>query len=277
MKARQSILILWLVLLAPLLAQAQDTLQAPVLTYSHSIAISSPSAISQDRNGYIYLLDERLNLLRLNPLGQPVDTYSPPARGRISSLHAWNPMKIVLFYEGSQELVLLDRFLRPISSTDLLDLQYEGTAKAAAPAADQGYWLFDETSLTLSKLNPAMRQITVETPLNLLLNREEFDVRQLREYQNLVYLLDFNSGILVFDNLGNYKKKLPYTGLQHLGFRNNALYFVKDGKLYFYDLYTQKERVLELPQQKKYVSALVGGKHLYLFTTDAVEVYLLAE
>lgn len=261
-------------LLAPLLAQAQDTLQAPHLTYSHSIAISSPHTISQDRNGNLYLLDERLNLLRLNPLGQPVDTYSPPARGRISSIHAWNPMKIMLFYEGSQELVLLDRFLRPISTSDLLDLQYQGTAKVAAPAGDQGYWLFDETSLTLSKMNEAMRQLTVETPLNLLLNREQFDVRQLREYQNLVYLLDFNSGILVFDNLGNYKKMLPYTRLRHIGFRNNELYFVKDGKLYFHDLYTQKERILELPLQKKYVSALVGDNYIYLFTKNSVDVFL---
>lgn len=259
----------------PLLVQAQDTLRAPVLRFSHSINVSSPTSISQDRNGYVYLLDERLNLLRLNPAGQPVDTYSPPARVRISSIHAWNPMKVVLFYESSQELVLLDRFLRPISTSDLLDLQYEGTAKVAAPAGDQGYWLFDETSLTLSKLNPAMRQITVETPLNLLLNKEEFDVRQLREYQNLVYVLDFNSGILVFDNLGNYKKTIPITGLQHVGFSDNELYFVKDGKLYFQNLYTQKERVLELPKQKKYVSSLMGSKHLYLFTKSAVEVYFL--
>ncbi|WP_276497868.1 hypothetical protein [Pontibacter litorisediminis] len=275
MKAKQTILILWLALLAPLLAQAQDTLQAPVLTYSHSLGISSPTTISQDRNGYVYLLDERLNLLRLNPAGQPVDTYSPPARGRISSIHAWNPMKIALFYEGSQEITLLDRFLRPISTTDLLDLQYEGTAKVAAPAGDLGYWLFDETSLTLSKLNPAMRQVTVETPLNLLLNREQFDVRQLREYQNMVYLLDYNSGVLVFDNLGNYKRTLPYPNLRHIGFRNNELYFVRDGKLYFLDLYTQKARLLALPQQQEYISALVGDKRLYLFTKSTAEVYLM--
>lgn len=262
-------------LLPPLLAQAQDTLQAQVLTYSHRLNIGSPTAISLDRNGYVYLLDDRLNLLRLNPQGQPVDTYSPPARSRISSIHAWNPLKIMLFYEGSQEVTLLDRFLRPISTANLLDLSYEGTAKVAAPAGDLGYWFFDETSLTLAKLSPAMRQLTVETPLNLLLSREQFDVRQLREYQNAVYLLDYNSGILVFDNLGTYKKKLPYTGLSHIGFRNNDLYFVKDGKLYVQDLYKQEERVLDLPDGQAYVSALIGDKHLYLFTKNTVEVYLL--
>ncbi|ARS37971.1 hypothetical protein CA264_20040 [Pontibacter actiniarum] len=264
-------LVLWLTLL-PLLTQAQDTLV--VAAYSHSIALSSATTISQDRNGNVYLLDERLNLLRLDPLGQPLDTYSPPARGRVSSIHAWNPMKILLFYEGSQQLVLLDRFLRPISTTDLLSINYNGTAKVAAPAADEGFWLFDETSQTLSKLNPNLRQVTVETPLNLLLDREQFDARQLREYQNLVYLLDYNSGIFVFDNLGNYKKRLPYTGLRHIGFRNNELYFVKEGRLHFLNLYTQQERVLELPSQKNYLTALVSADRLYLFTPTAVDVYL---
>lgn len=266
-----------MVLLAPLLAQAQDTLQAPVLTYSHSLAISSPATVSQDRNGHVYVLDERLNLLRLTSAGQPLDVYSPPSRGRVSSIHAWNPMKVLLFYEGNQELVLLDRFLRPISSSDLLDYNYSGTARLVAPAADDGFWLFDETSLTLSKLDSRLRQVTIETPLNLLLDQAKFDVRQLREYQNQLYLLDYNTGILVFDNLGNYKTKLPYTKLNYIGFRNNELYFVKDGKLYLQDLYTSKERVLELPAQKNYVAAIVGEQHLYLFTPKAVEVYLMQQ
>ncbi|SFU83353.1 hypothetical protein SAMN04487941_2760 [Pontibacter akesuensis] len=266
---------LWLLFVAGAPGMAQDTLQAPVLRYSHSVVTSSATAVSQDRTGNIYLLDESQNLLRLDPWGTPLDVYSPPTRARFSSIHAWNPMKILLFYEGSQQLVLLDRFLRPISSLDLLEVNRQGTAKLAAPAADQGYWLFDESNLTLSKLNPNVRELTVETPLNLLLDRAKFDVRQLREYQNMVYLLDFNSGVLVFDNLGNYKTTLPYTGLSHIGFRDNELYFVKDNKLHFRNLYTQAARTLELPTEKNYSSALVGETQLYLFSQKALDVYVV--
>ncbi|GAB3827968.1 hypothetical protein GCM10028895_40880 [Pontibacter rugosus] len=272
MKANTYTFILWLLLItAP--ALAQDTIQVPLLHYSHSIPTGSATAISLDRAGNVYLLDKNMNVLRLDALGRPIDTFSPPARGRFNSIHAWNPMKIVLFYEGSQQLVLLDRFLRPISTTDLLNLDYYNTAKLVAPANDQGYWLFDETNATLSKLNPSMREIAVETPLNLLLNQEQFDARQLREYQNLVYLLDYNSGIFVFDNLGNYKTK-PHTGLHYMGFRGNELYFVKENKLYFQDLYSQATRVLELSADKEYISALVGEDHqLYLFSRNSMDIY----
>ncbi|WP_242923281.1 hypothetical protein [Pontibacter liquoris] len=267
MKVSFYLLILWGLLLPAAHSQGLS------FSFSHSLPSSSPTAISQDRNGHVYLLDARNNLLRLDSLGRPLDTFSPPTRGRISSIDAWNPLKLLLFYQDRQQLLLLDRFLRPISSITLADLNYPGTAKAAALAADDAFWLFDETTLTLSKLDMRLGKTTIETPLNLILDKERFDVRQLREYQNMVYLLDYNGGIFVFDNLGNYKKKLPYKGVSYIGFRNNELYFVQNGALHFLDLYTSEERTLALPAQKPYLAALLSGKQVFLFTSKAADIY----
>ncbi|GAB3533488.1 hypothetical protein GCM10027443_19000 [Pontibacter brevis] len=273
MKANTYISLLLVVLfLAPLQAFAQQ--EEARLLYSHSIPVSSATSISQDRNGYLYILNPQRNLLRLDSLGQPLDTFSPPTRGRISNIEAWNPMKILLFYEDRQALLLLDRFLRPISNTSLRDMSYEGIAKTATLSADDGFWLFDETNLTLSKLDPRLRKVTVETPLNLILDRERFDVHQLREYQNLVYLLDYNNGIYVFDNLGNYKKNIPFKGVSYIGFRGNELYFVQDGQLHFYDLYTSEKRSISLPEKEQYSTTLVGDSQCYLFSKSKADIYI---
>lgn len=273
MKAKAYINILLLVLLlTPEYAFAQQK-GTDLLVYSHSFQQNSPTTISQDRNGYIYLLDPLHNLVRLDSLGRPIDTFSPPTRGRISNIEAWNPMKIFLFYEDRQSILLLDRFLRPISSTELRDINYEGIAKAATLSADDGFWLFDETNLTLSKLDLRLRNVTVETPLSLILDRERFDVRQLREYQNMLYLLDYNNGIYVFDNLGNYKKSIPLEGIGYIGFRGNKLYFVQEGQLHFYDLYTSEQQRVALPEGEEYITALVGDNHLYFFEEKEVEIY----
>ena len=265
-------LLLVLLFLAPLYTFAQQQ-EAGQLLYSHSVPISSSTTISQDRNGYIYLLDPLHNLARLDSVGRPVDTFSPPTRGRISNIEAWNPMKILLFYEDRQSLLLLDRFLRPISSTELRDLNYQGIAKVATLAADDGFWLFDETNLTLSKLDLRLRSVSAETPLNLILDKACFDVRQLREYQNMLYLLDYNKGIYVFDNLGNYKKSVALKGISHIGFRGNKLYFVQEGQLHFYDLYTSEKQSINLPEEKSYITALTGDHQLYLFTDEALDIY----
>ncbi|MBF9252271.1 hypothetical protein I2I11_03110 [Pontibacter sp. 172403-2] len=268
MKASSYLFTFWL-LTIPALAQKQ----APQLLFSHSIPASSPTAISQDRSGNVYLLDDKYNLLRLDPLGRPIDTFSPPTRGRISTIEAWNPMKMLLFYQDRQDVMLLDRFMRPISSINLTDVNYQGIAKAASLAADDGFWLFDETNVTLSKLDAHLRKPVIETPLNLILDKEHFDVRMLREYQNMVYLLDYNSGIFVFDNLGNYLKKLPLTGVSYIGFRNNELYFVQKDELHFLDLYTLEEHVQPLPH-KLYLSAIVNDSRVFLFRQGAADVYI---
>jgi hypothetical protein len=265
-------LFLALVLLAsPLYAQQPET----TLKYSHSIPIGSPTTIAADRNGNIYLLDPSHNLLRLDSLGLPRATFSPPTRGRISTVDASNPLKLLLFYQDRQSLLLLDRFLHPIGDITLTDYTYTGNAGAAALTSDDGIWLFKETDFTLGKLDLRLRKMVVETPLNLILDRERFQVTGLREYQNMVYLLDVNGGIYVFDNLGNYKQKLPFSGIAHMGFIGNELYFIKDGNLHFYDLYKLRERVLPLPKPNIYRTALVGKNHLYLFTGKAMDVYTL--
>ncbi|MBC5993058.1 hypothetical protein [Pontibacter cellulosilyticus] len=271
MKAKNHIAILVLALLTALApAFAQEAVLPLKLKYSHSIAVTSPTTISKDRNGNIYFLAPNRSLLRIDSLGNALGTFSPPSRGRIASIDAWNPMKILLFYEDRQELFLLDRFLRPIGNTTLRDINYKGTAKAAALASDDSFWLFDETNLTLSKLNMQLRQVTIETPLNLILEKERFNVKQLREYQNMVYLLDAN-GIFVFDNLGNYKRKLPIAGVDYINFMGNELYFVKAGVLHFVNLYTSETRTLPLP--KPYITALASEGQLYLFNTRALDIY----
>lgn len=219
------------------------------------------------------MLDAKRTLYKFDATGKPLLNFSPPTRGRITSVDAWNPMKVLLFYEGSQEMLLLDRFLRPITTTQLADYSLSGIVRAASLSSDDGFWFFNETELKLQKLDIRSRASFVETPLNLILDKEHFDVRMLREYQNTVYMLDYNGGIFVFDNLGNYKKKLPFTGLSHISFAGDEVYFLKEGKLHFFDLYQLKSRTIDLPSAKAYQAALVQENHIYLFTKNEMEVY----
>ncbi|EJF10805.1 MULTISPECIES: hypothetical protein [Pontibacter] len=262
------------VLAIPVLAQQPDS--SVMLNFSHSLAISSPATVSVDRNGSVYLMDTGRSLFMLDSTGKPVNTFSPPSRGRITAVEAWNPMKVFLFYEDRQELMLLDRFMRPIANTRLTDLGYMGNVQAATLTSDDSFWLFNESDFTLSKLDLRYQKPIIETPLDLILDKARFDVRFIREYQNMVYLLDYNGGVYVFDNLGNYKKKLPFTGVSYIAFKGNELYFVKDKALHFFDLYKMQERMLSLPEGKNYLSALISDNTLYLFTKEQADVYRIS-
>ncbi|HEY4652846.1 MAG TPA: hypothetical protein VIG72_15635 [Pontibacter sp.] len=273
MKFNRTIALLCLLLwhLYPAKAQQADT---TVVHFIRTLKVGSATAISTDRSNSVYFLNSQRNLVKLDSLGKLQHLYSPQTPlGRATTIDAWNPLKILLFNEDRQELLVLDRFLSPITSVLLPDFEINGTVRAAALATDDGFWLFNETDFKLSKLDMRLRRAVAETSLNLVLDKSRFDVRMLREYQHQVYLLDYNSGIYVFDNLGNYKQKLPFTGLSYIGFLNNDLYFVKDGSLHFYDLYKQTTRIIPFQKEKHYTTALATRNRLYLFSRNAADVY----
>ncbi|WP_221627033.1 hypothetical protein [Pontibacter sp. Tf4] len=270
MKRNRTIAIVWLLLCVAIPALAQQ--KQP--EFLQTIPVSSATAIAADQKGIVYLLNPRRNLVQLDSLGRLLTVYSPQTiLGRNTTIDAGNPLKLLLFNQDRQELLLLDRFLRPISSALLPEFGLNGTVRAAALASDDGFWLFNETDFTLGKLDMRMRKVVFETPLSLVLDHNRFDVRMIREYQNQVYLLDYNAGIYVFDNLGNYKQKLPLSEVAYIGFLGNELYYVKDGSLHFYDLYKQQQRTISLPKDKKYTTALATDNRLYLFAGKTADVY----
>jgi hypothetical protein len=106
-----------------------------------------------------------------------------------------------------------------------------------------------------------------------LLDPAVYDMNFIQEYQNLVFINDKNSGILIFDNMGNYKTKIPIKGLPRIGFYNDEIYFQEGEKIRFINMYTYIERTENLPEKGNFQYLLYTENLLYLFKTNSVEVY----
>jgi len=240
-----------------------------------TIALPQPGVASLDRRGTLYLADANNNIHQYGPNGQALNVYSPPQRGHTAQIEAWNTTKILVFYDDRQQLFLLDRFAAPIGQFNLLDL-LDGTVRAATLAPDDRLWLLNESDLTLRQFDPMAKSFTLSTPLDLLIGRSRPDFRFLREYQNNIYLVDRVNGIYVFDNLGNYRKKLPFTGLSTVGFRGDELYFLADGAVQLFHLYTFAQRTIAFPagvSASDVRQVLLGEGYAYVFTPAGVQVY----
>ncbi|WP_143434920.1 NHL repeat-containing protein [Hymenobacter roseosalivarius] len=244
-------------------------------TLVRTIRLRQPGAASLDRRGNLYVADAQDNIHQYGPDGQPLNVYSPPLPGHTAQLEAWNVSKIMAFYDDRQEIRLLDRFLAPITQIRLSDY-FDGLVRVATLAPDDKLWLLDESDLTLRQFDPTPQRLGQTTPLDLIIGRSKPDFRFLRQYQNNLYLVDRNSGIYVFDNLGNYRKKLPFVGLTTVGFRGDELYYLTDGILHFFQLYTLAERAQSLPAVEGGINqVLMGEQFAYLLTPTAVMVYKL--
>ena len=238
-----------------------------------SISLPSPVMdVSIDRYGLFYYADDDGNIYKYDTLGVLQFTYSPPRKADITLLEAWRNVNIFVFYRSLQEFVLLDRFLAPSPNEPLSSPQI-GYARLASFSSDNNMWLIDETDFSLKKYNLSYSTVDLNTPLDLLLDASLYDLNFIREYQNLVFLNDKNSGVLIFDNMGNYKTKIPVKGLPIVGLYNDEIYFQEGDKIKFINVYTYLERSENLPETGAFSFVLYTQSGLYLFKNSSIEVY----
>ena len=271
LKSKANVVLLFLAFILAFLTAFSG--QAQTIALRQHLDISQPAAMSIDRLDNIYLTDKKNNVHQFHATGRLVNTYSPPRTGHIGNIEAWNAMKVMLFYDDQQQITLLDRFLNNIATIRLRDITNNALVKVATTTADEKIWLFNESDFSLLKYDPNTSEITSTTELNLTFDRKKTDIRYIREYQNMVYLVDKTTGIYVFDNLGNYKKTLPFAELSYIGFKGDELYFLSGGKLHFFNLYSFAERTYDVPPVPLYRQVLVGQELVYLLSENGLDLY----
>lgn len=232
--------------------------------------IEEPISVSIDRTDHIYIAGEKGNVYKYYSNGELLYTYSPQKPGRVKNLEAWSTLKLLVFYEGLQEFTFLNRFLTHISTQKFGSDIY---ARLATISSDNNLWVFDDQDYTLKKINLNYFEPQIVATLSNIIS-DDFIGRNLREYQNFVFLSDENSGIYVFDNLGNYIKLLPFTSASFFNFHKTELYFLNNTQLEFYDLYSAETRSVEIPTDNDYLYALVTEDHLYLISKKYLDIYL---
>lgn len=230
-------------------------------------------AISVDNYDRIITADRQGNITAYDTVGKALYSYSPVVVGDVTLLEAWRSMQTLVFYRDLQQYTLLDRFLTPLSGyPNPARLPAEiGFARTMTLAYDDQFWIFDDSEFSLKKFNAQRQTVVMTTPLTLVLHTQDYQITFMREYQNQLFVADRNSGVLVFDNLGNYRRTLPFKGLSYFQFAGEELYFLESGTLHFYNLYSQAERKLVLPAGAQF--AVVVGRYLVVYTDKGGFLY----
>jgi hypothetical protein len=248
------------------------------LIFIRSVKIPSVKNVSIDRYNFIYFADDRGNIYKYDQDANPLLTFSPKKNSDVTLLEAWRNVNILVFYRNYQEFIFLNRFLTETPNF-ILDEEGQnqdksiGFARLATLTGDNNLWIVDDDDFSLKKLDLTYNKLLIHTPLELVLDKKTYDFNFIREYQNLLFINDKNSGILIFDNLGNYKSKMEFKGLNYFSFQNNNLYFIDGGYIRFYNIYTGEGTKIKLPEGRQFIYALLGDKKAYLFTATSIEVY----
>lgn len=239
-----------------------------------SIDISNPGALSKDRRGYVYIANDAGDVIQYDFNGNKVNTYSPDKPGIVTLIEAWAALRILVFYEDFQEYLFLDRFLNA-SPYYQIGRENVGFSTLLTLAEDNNLWLIDNETLNLIKFDNTTDQILINTSLSNYILVANNNLNFMRAYQQQVFINDATSGILIFDNFGNYVKKLPLTGLGYFNFHKDELYYLSDGAINFINLYSLQERSIRLGLDKTYDKVLLARNNAFLFRKEAVDVFEL--
>ena len=261
--------------LALLITLTVGPVVAQALWVEKSIPITTPTAFSTNHAGSLFLGDAQGVVRAYDTTGRVSHFFSPPRVAEVAALEAGQNLRVFCFYRDLQEYLVLDRFLAPLPGYEKpakVAPDETGFARLVALAADGQLWLFDDTDFSLKKYNPVTRRASLHVPLELVLAGQDPLFVSLREYQNLVFLHDGRSGVLVFDNAGNFRSKIAAGAAGPVGFYGDELYFTRDGELHFAHLYNGTTRRFPLPGSVGFLGVAAGPGKIYLLTRNRLLV-----
>jgi hypothetical protein len=162
-----------------------------------------------------------------------------------------NGFKTILFSPDFGKIIQLDNRLKEIDDIDAYNL---GTyiITCVGISYDNNYlWLFDASAQRLIKIDKDKTPVFTSNTLSMLVGKT-IKPKQIIESGIMLYLVDLENGIFIFDNQGNYVKNIPIKNARNVKVIDGIIYYTIDNCIYSYDNLTFSEtRYTETPDLKQ--------------------------
>jgi hypothetical protein len=223
--------------------------------------------------GEIYLINLNNQLKKIDQKGDSAGVFNEVTKyGKLTYVEAQNPWKTILFYENFSTIVLLDKYLKVLTSINLRR-QNIFRVKAVSASYDNNIWLYDERENKLKKVNDAGKVLSETIDFRLL-----FDVvpspQNIIDRDGFVYLYDPEKGLYTFDYYGSYKNKIPLLHWSNVTIIGKNIYGFDDKYFYTYSMGSLNIKQHLLPAAfKDYTSLKLATDKIYLLKNNNIEVY----
>lgn len=220
-------------------------------------------------NTYVIKGDE---IKKYSQTGDLLKAFSNNTTGKIASVDATNPLRILVFYKDFATIIILDDLLSQNGDAmNLLDYSLE-QSDLICNSFNNGIWFFNRQNMELIRLDESFKPVVNTGNLNRLL-RTDLKPNFMTEHNGYVYLNNPDEGILAFDIYGTYFKTIPVKGLQHFQVKGNVLFYYSDGILRSYDIKDLTQKELSF---KNVADVRIEKENYFLMYPDSVVVKTIA-
>jgi hypothetical protein len=228
-----------------------------------------------DNLGNIYLLNKDNQLKKVNANGDSLAVFNDVRRyGKIATIDASNPLKVLVYYREFTTIIELDRFLNIINIIDLRNPNLNILqAKAVGLAYDNNIWVFDEQDAKLKRVRDDGTLVDQTTDFRQLFDSMP-DPALLRDQGGLVYLYDPARGVYAFDHYGTLKTHLALPGWLDFDVIDKSLLGRDSTKFYRYQLGTLDMQEEPIPGAYQGATRIrITPKVIYVLKKTGLEVY----
>lgn len=187
-----------------------------------SVLANQVSDFEIDPLGNLYLLLPNQQLKKLNTNHDSVSAFNDVRNfGKLHSMDASNPLRVLLYYKEFGTILILDRFLN-VRTT--LDLRQAGLLQCSAIAQsfDNNIWLFDELDNQLKKVDER-GTVLVTSPDFRILYPDPPKPTVLHDYNRYLFAYDTAKGLVMMDYFGASRGLMPYLGWKNLDGQGKGL------------------------------------------------------
>lgn len=258
--------------LEPVRAQSDSTSSRPAFTLTRTLGLDIVN-FTVDNLGNIYILSKDNQLKKLSANGDSLAVFNDVRRyGKISSIDATNPLKLLVYYREFTMVVELDRFLNIINTIDLRK-QNILQAKAVGLAYDNNVWVYDELDAKLKRIGDDGSLVDQTTDFRQLFDSVP-DPAVIRDQGGLVYLYDPAKGVYVFDQYGTLKTHIALPGWLDFDVVDKYIVGRDSAKFYRYRLGTLDMAEEPIPAAYQGASHIrVTPSVLYVLKKTGLEIW----
>lgn len=245
-------------------------LSLSTLTFSQSkkitsIEIASVQSAYVDRPGDLYVLQKDNALKKFDIHGKLVGEQI------LNSPTTFDPRDGARLFYYSQASQRFSFFSQETRQEFSVEQHYAIDPILVCSSGDNQVWVLDRSDWSLKRINPSQSKVIVEA----LIDQKQFskspEFTFIREYQNFLFMIEKNSGILIFNSLGSQIKKIETTEIGYLNFLGEELYYKKDDRLLFYDLFDASTQEVSVDPTCKF--ALLTDARMYLIYENRVDIF----
>ncbi len=232
------------------------------------IKSSEVTQIAVDRLGNFFIVTKNNVSKKFDPQGKLMASLKGR---RLTLIEPWYHPSIFIYDQKKQRYNVYGRNFEN-GKEIAVDPAWAIEPSLVGPSNDNKVWLFDRADASIKKVNPLTNEILIEFSMDSTKWNTRPDFTYLREYQNMIFLLDRNSGIFIFNNIGKQINKIEKKGLRNFNFFGEELYYLDGNSISLYDLYTTESRAIEIEGENKF--CLVTDERIILVNhKNAILVY----